>query len=90
MTTDIVKTERITPTGIILLLLSICVMAIMGMTASWAHGIDARQTAIEAKQSMLEQNYGAISAQLQDVRESQKAMDAKLDRLLMEKRMEVR
>jgi hypothetical protein len=90
MTSDIVKTERITPTGIILLLLSICVMVIMGMTASWAHGVDARQTAIEAKQSTLEQNYGAISAQLQYLREAQNTMDAKLDRLLMEKRMEVK
>jgi hypothetical protein len=37
---------------------------------------------MEGRQSTLEQNYGAISAQLQDLREAQKAMDVKLDRLL--------
>ena len=82
MTSDIVKTERITPTGIILLLLSICVMVIMGMTASWAHGVDARQTSMEGRQSTIEQNYGTVSGQLQDLREAQKEINAKLDRLL--------
>jgi hypothetical protein len=82
MTGDIVKTERITPTGIILLLLSICIMAIMGMTASWAHGVDARQTGLEGRTATLEQNYGTVKAQLQDLREVQKEMNAKLDRLL--------
>ena len=82
MNGDIAKTDKITPTGIILLLFSICVMAILGMTASWAHGVDARQTSIEARQSAIEQNYGTVSGQLQDLREAQKEMDAKIDRLL--------
>jgi len=88
MKRDILKTDKITPVGIVLFLLSVCAMAIMSMTSSWAHGVEARQTAIEGRESTLAQNYGVISAQLQDLREAQKAMDAKLDRLLLEKRQQ--
>ena len=73
---------KVTPTSILWFLLTLCVVIILGMTAAWANGIEKREIQAEARIGVLEQQFGTVVAQLQDLRESQKKMDNKLDRIL--------
>lgn len=76
------KTDKITPVGILWFLISVCVMVISGMTASWANTVEKRIDAQETRMNLIEQRYSELIAQENDVRDHIKEMDAKLDQLL--------
>ncbi len=82
MSVPLTNSSKVTAVGILWFLLSLTTVIILTMAGSWAASISAHQTLTDQRINTLEQNFGLVIGQLQDLREQGKVHDQKLDRIL--------
>ncbi len=75
-------TKVINSSAIVWFLLTLSTMIILAMGGSWAAQMSARATITDQRVNTLEQQFGTVVAQLQDLREASKRQDDKLDKII--------
>jgi hypothetical protein len=68
--------------GILWFLLTLSTAIIIGMAGAWANSLSTRESTVENRLNIVEQQYGTVVGQLQDLRDQDKVLQEKLDRLL--------